>query len=395
MSSNGFKDRVAIVAMGCTKFKEHWDKSADDLVVDAVEDCSTPTNGRIELKDVDAYWVGTQGSGMAGVTVSRPLHVSAPVTRIENYCATGSDSLRNAAYAVGSGAYDMVMAVGVEKLKDSPYSGLTAAWPPADGTRVDWTAPASFSLLAPAYAKKFSLDNETMREVLTHIAWKSHQNGALNSRAQFRKGVSKETINRSPQIAGQLGVFDCSGVSDGSAAAIVVRAEDAYKYTDTPLFVKALSLISGTGAGLRVSDYDFTSFPEVEASAVEAYRQAGVTNPRSEISFAEVHDCFTPTELVLMEDLGFSERGMAWRDVLDGVFDLGGALPINPDGGLKSFGHPIGASGLRMLFECWLQFGGKAGERQLANPSLGLTHNLGGQPGECVSFVSIVGNNLG
>ena len=289
----------------------------------------------------------------------------------------------------------MVMAVGVEKLKDSPYSGLTAAWPPADGTRVDWTAPASFSLLAPAYAKKFSLDNETMREVLTHIAWKSHQNGALNSRAQFRKGVSKETINRSPQIAGQLGVFDCSGVSDGSAAAIVVRAEDAYKYTDTPLFVKALSLISGTGAGLRVSDYDFTSFPEVEASAVEAYRQAGVTNPRSEISFAEVHDCFTPTELVLMEDLGFSERGMAWRDVLDGVFDLGGALPINPDGGLKSFGHPIGASGLRMLFECWLQFGGKAGERQLENPSLGLTHNLGGQPGECVSFVSIVGNNLG
>ena len=395
MSSNGFKDRVAIVAMGCTKFKDHWDKSADDLVVDAVEECITQTNGRIELKDVDAYWVGTQGSGMAGVTVSRPLHVSAPVTRIENYCATGSDSLRNAAYAVGSGAYDMVMAVGVEKLKDSPYSGLTAAWPPTDGTRVDWTAPASFSLLAPAYAKKFSLDNETMREVLTHIAWKSHQNGALNSRAQFRKGVSKETINRSPQIAGQLGVFDCSGVSDGSAAAIVVRAEDAYKYTDTPLFVKALSLISGTGAGLRVSDYDFTSFPEVEASAVEAYRQAGVTNPRSEISFAEVHDCFTPTELVLMEDLGFSERGMAWRDVLDGVFDLGGALPINPDGGLKSFGHPIGASGLRMLFECWLQFGGKAGERQLENPSLGLTHNLGGQPGECVSFVSIVGNNLG
>ena len=395
MSSNGFKDRVAIVAMGCTKFKDHWDKSADDLVVDAVDECISQSNGRIALKDVDAYWVGTQGSGMAGVTVSRPLHVAAPVTRIENYCATGSDSLRNAAYAVGSGAYDMVMAVGVEKLKDSPYSGLTAAWPPADGTRVDWTAPASFSLLAPAYAKKFGLDNETMRDVLTHIAWKSHQNGALNSRAQFRKGVSKETINRSPQIAGQLGVFDCSGVSDGSAAAIVVRAEDAYKYTDTPMFVKALSLISGTGAGLRVSDYDFTSFPEVEASAAEAYRQAGVTSPRSEISFAEVHDCFTPTELVLMEDLGFSERGMAWRDVLDGVFDLGGALPINPDGGLKSFGHPIGASGLRMLFECWLQFSGKAGERQLEDPSLGLTHNLGGQPGECVSFVSIVGNNLG
>lgn len=395
MSSNGFKDRVAIVAMGCTKFMDHWDKSADDLVVDAVNECILETDRRIELQDVDAYWVGTQGSGMAGVTVSRPLHISAPVTRIENYCATGSDSLRNAAYAVGSGAYDMVMAIGVEKLKDSPYSGLTATWPPSDGTKVDWTAPASFSLLAPAYAKKFGLDAKTLRDVLTHIAWKSHQNGALNSRAQFRKGVSKETIEHSPQIAGQLGVFDCSGVSDGAAAAIVVRAEDAFKYTDHPMFIKALSLVSGTGAGLRVSDYDFTSFPEVEASAAEAYRQAGVTNPRSEISFAEVHDCFTPTELILMEDLGFSERGMAWRDILDGVFDLKGALPVNPDGGLKSFGHPIGASGLRMLFECWLQFNGCAEERQLENPKLGLTHNLGGQPGECVSFVSIVGKNLG
>ena len=393
MASNGFKDRVAIVAMGCTKFKDHWDRSADDLVVDAVNECMLPLKGKLNLTQVDAFWVGTQGSGMAGVTVSRPLHVSAPVTRVENYCATGSDALRNAAYAVGSGAYDCVMAVGVEKLKDSPYSGLTAAWPPSDGTRVDWTAPASFSLLAPAYAKKYELDEKTMRNVLTHIAWKNHQNGSLNSRAQFRKAVAKETIEQSPQIAGQLGVFDCSGVADGAATA--VRAEDAQKYCENPMYIKALSLISGTGAGLRASEYDFTSFPEVVLSADDAYRQAGVTNPREEISFAEVHDCFTPTELVLMEDLGFSERGMAWQDVLDGIFDLRGKLPINPDGGLKSFGHPIGASGLRMLFECWLQLNGNAGKRQLSSPKLGLTHNLGGQPGECVSFVSIVGNQLG
>lgn len=395
MASNGFKDRVAIISMGCTKFRDHWDKSADDLVVDAVGECMNSLNGKLELSDVDAYWVGTQGSGMAGVTLSRPLHVSAPVTRVENYCATGSDSIRNAAYAVGSGAYDVVMAVGVEKLKDSSYSGLTAAWPPSDGTKVDWTAPASFSLLAPAYSKKFGIDEKLMREVLTHIAWKNHKNGALNSRAQFRKVIAKETIDRSPQIAGQLGVFDCSGVADGAAAAIIVRAEDAKKYCSNPMYIKALSLVSGTGGGLRVSDYDFTSFPEVESSAHEAYRQAGVTDPRTEISFAEVHDCFTPTELVLMEDLGFSARGTAWQDVLDGFFDLEGGLPVNPDGGLKSFGHPIGASGLRMLFECWLQLSGKAEQRQLENPQLGLTHNLGGQPGECVSFVSIVGNQLG
>lgn len=395
MARNGFKDRVAIVGMGCTKFKEHWDCSADDLVVSAMTECLESTGGKVALSDVDAFWVGTQGSGMAGVTVSRPMHVSAPVTRVENYCATGSDSLRNAAYAVASGAYDVVMAVGVEKLKDSPYSGLTAAWPPSDGTKVDWTAPASFSLLAPAYAKKYGLTERELRDVLTHIAWKNHQNGALNPRAQFRKAVSKETIEKSACVAGPLGVFDCSGVADGSAAAIIVRAEDAHRYTDNPMYVKALSLTSGTGGGLRESLQDFTTFPEVEQSAREAYEQAGVTDPRNQISFAEVHDCFTPTELVLMEDLGFSPRGTAWRDVLDGVFDLSGALPVNPDGGLKSFGHPIGASGLRMLFECWLQFSGNAGDRQLKDPKLAITHNLGGQPGECVSFVSVVGKELG
>ena len=142
-------------------------------------------------------------------------------------------------------------------------------------------------------------------------------------------------------------------------------------------------------------DYDYTSFGEVVASAEDAYAQAGIEDPRSEISLAEVHDCFTPTELVLMEDLGFSERGEGWRDVMDGVFDLEGELPVNPDGGLKSFGHPIGASGLRMLFECWSQFRGEAGERQLDDPKLGLTHNLGGQPGACVSFVSVVGTEQG
>ena len=395
MARNGFKDRVAIVGMGCTKFKEHWDCSADDLVVSAMTECLESTGGKVALSDVDAFWVGTQGSGMAGVTVSRPMHVSAPVTRVENYCATGSDSLRNAAYAVASGAYDVVMAVGVEKLKDSPYSGLTAAWPPSDGTKVDWTAPASFSLLAPAYAKKYGLTERELRDVLTHIAWKNHQNGALNPRAQFRKAVSKETIEKSACVAGPLGVFDCSGVADGSAAALIVRAEDAHRYTDNPMYVKALSLTSGTGGGLRESLQDFTTFPEVEQSAREAYEQAGVTDPRHQISFAEVHDCFTPTELVLMEDLGFSPRGTAWRDVLDGVFDLSGALPVNPDGGLKSFGHPIGASGLRMLFECWLQFSGRAVDRQLKDPKLAITHNLGGQPGECVSFVSVVGKEIG
>ena len=206
--------------------------------------------------------------------------------------------------------------------------------------------------------------------------------------------VAKETIACSPLVAGPLGIHDCSGVSDGAAAAIIVRAEDALNYTDRPIYVKALSFVAGPAAGPLRPDYDYTTFTEVVRCAEDAYGQAGVKDPRSEISMAEVHDCFTPTELVLMEDLGFSPRGEAWRDALDGFFDLTGGLPVNPDGGLKSFGHPIGASGLRMLFETWLQLRGEAGERQLADPGLGLTHNLGGQPGACVTFISIVGSAL-
>ena len=200
-------------------------------------------------------------------------------------------------------------------------------------------------------------------------------------------------------MAGDLGVYDCSGVSDGSAAAIICRAEDAHRYTDHPLYVKALSFVAGPGGGPIDPDYDYTTFPEVVRSAADAYQQAGITDPRASLAMAEVHDCFTPTELVLMEDLGFSERGLGWKDVLAGTFDRDGELPVNPDGGLKSFGHPIGASGLRMLFECWLQLRQEAPpERQIATVAegrtLGLTHNLGGSPGECVSFVSIVGPEL-
>jgi acetyl-CoA C-acetyltransferase len=310
-------------------------------------------------------------------------------------CATGSEALRQACYAVASGAFDIAMAIGVEKLKDSGYSGLVINNPPNDGTQGSMTAPASFSLLAPAYFKKYGLDPDKGKDVLTRIAWKNHKNGAKNPKAQFQKEVSLEAIKNSPKIADPLGIMDCSGVSDGSASAIVVRAEDAHKYCKNPIYIKALSLIAGPAEGPLSQDYDFTTFREVVATAKDAYAQAGITNPREQISMAEVHDCFTPTELVLYEDLGFSPRGTAWQDVMDGFFDLEGKLPVNPDGGLKSFGHPIGASGLRMMYEMWLQMRGEAGPRQIKNPKVGLTHNLGGAPGRCVSFVSVVGSQVG
>jgi acetyl-CoA C-acetyltransferase len=390
MASNGIKDRVAIVGIGCTAFGEHWDKGTDDLLVEAAQEAYQSAG--VDQAQVDAYWFGTMGSGTSGLVLSEALKVPyKPVTRVENLCATGSEAMRNAAYAVASGAYDLVMAIGVEKLKDSGYSGLVIPSPPDDGTTSSMTAPATFGMLAPAYARKYGVDEDQLKQVLARIAWKNHKNGAKNPKAQFRKEVPIETICKSPKVAGMLGIFDCSGVSDGAAAAILCRAEDAHKYSKHPVFIKALSFVAGPAEGYYSQAYDFTTFPEVVASAQDAYKQAGVRDPRNEISMAEVHDCFTPTELILMEDMGFSPRGQAWKDVMEGRFDGDGPQPINPDGGLKSFGHPIGASGLRMMYEMCLQLRGEAGPRQVKNPKLGMTHNLGGAPGRCVSFVSIVG----
>jgi|JRHI01.1.fsa_nt_gi acetyl-CoA C-acetyltransferase len=398
MASQGIKDRVAIVGMGCTPFGEHWSKSTDDLLIDSSG--AALESAGIGKDDVDAFWLGTAMSGMSGMMLARPLQLhEKPVTHVENFCATASEALRGAAYAVASGAYDVAMAIGVEKVKDSGYQGLVgAAKTPTDGTGRTLTAAAMFSMCAPAYGKKYGVDEDEMREVLARIAWKNHYNGARNPRAQFKREVSMDTIKNAPIMAGGLGVFDCSGVADGSAAAIVVRAEDAHKYSDRPLYIKALSLVAGNCSGNADPDYDYTWFPEIAATARDAYAQAGITNPRSELAMAEVHDCFTPAELVIMEDLGFAERGTAWKEVLAGTFDLEGELPVNPDGGLKSFGHPVGASGLRMVFEAWLQLRGDAPEQRritTADRGLALTHNLGGYPGEMVSFVSITGTEPG
>jgi acetyl-CoA C-acetyltransferase len=397
MASHGIKDRVAIVGMSCTRFAEHWDKGVDQLIVEATEGAFASAG--IGREDADAYWLGTAQSGMSGLTLSKPLRINdRPVTRVENYCASGSEAFRQSAYAVASGAYDVAVVVGAEKLKDSGYQGANAFPGPSDGTGRNVTAASMYSMIVPAYARKYGVDVGDVKQALAHIASKNHHNGARNPRAQFRREMSVEQLVSLPRVAGELSVFDCAGVADGGAAAVIVRSEDAPRYTDRPLYVKALSFVVGDGRGVIDPAYDFTTFPEVVASAQEAYRQAGITEPRRAFALAEVHDCFTPTEMVLMEDLGFSERGGAWKEILNGSFDLDGDLPVNPDGGLKSFGHPVGATGLRMMFEAWLQLRGEAPpERAIcaSDRSLALTQNLGGYPGEMVSFVSILGTELG
>ena len=396
MASHGIRDQVAIVGMGCTPFGEHWDRSTDDLLIESSSE--SLASAGMTLPDVDAFWLGTMGSGLSGLTLSRPLKIQhKPVTHVENYCATGSEAFRNACYAVASGAYDVVMAIGVEKLKDSGYSGLVGSAPRARRHRGD--CHRAGLVLAPRAGLRQEVRRRRGRdEGRPHPdrVEEPPQRRAEPSGPVPQGGPEGDHRAARPLVAGPLGIFDCSGVSDGSAAAILVRAEDAHRYTDHPIYVKALSFVAGPAAGPIDPGYDYTTFDEVVRSAEDAYHQAGITNPRAELAMAEVHDCFTPTELVLMEDLGFAERGMGWKEVLAGTFDLDGDLPVNPDGGLKSFGHPIGASGLRMLFECWLQLRGEAGDRQIRSIEAGkrkaLTHNLGGAPGACVSFVSVVGS---
>ena len=261
---------------------------------------------------------------------------------------------------MASGAYDVAMAIGVEKTKDSGYQGLNAVPPPNDGTGRTLTAAAMFSMVAPAYADKYGVDPDKLREAMAHVAWKNHYNGARNPRAQFRREVSMETI--------------CNVAEGGRHARRVRlrrrrrrrRRRDRVPGRGRAPVHRQAALREGAVVRRRQRRrphrpaYDYTTFPEIAASARDAYAQAGITDPRRELALAEVHDCFTITELVLMEDLGFSERGAAWRDELDGVYDLDGELPVNPDGGLKSFGHPVGASGLRMMFEAWLQLRGEA-----------------------------------
>ncbi|XRQ08649.1 acetyl-CoA acetyltransferase [Actinomadura welshii] len=393
--TRSLRDRIAIVGMGCTKFGELWDMSADDLLIEAAHQAIGSVPG-LAKDDIDAYWYSTFASGHAGLPLAKALKVERPVTRVENYCASGSDAFRNAAFAVAAGVYDVAMAVGVEKLKDSGHSGLTVDEPPGANTAPDVSSPATYALLPSAYSRAYDVAPGDVRRALTHIAWRNHSNGAKNpDRAQYTTVVPKDKIEKAPKVAGDLGVFDCSGVADGAAAAIIVRAEDALEYTDKPIYLKGMSLYAGMSNGAVTAAERHESFPEVVACAAQAYAEAGITDPRSRLSMAEVHDCFTPTEMILMEDLGFSERGRAWKDVLNGDFDLDGVLPVNPDGGLKSFGHPVGASGLRMIFELWSQFRGEAGARQLTDPDLGLAHNMGGFPGEFISFIGIFGKELG
>ncbi|MBW1710308.1 MAG: acetyl-CoA acetyltransferase [Deltaproteobacteria bacterium] len=396
--ATGIKDKVAIIGMGCSKFGERWDMGAEELIVEAFVECLE--DAKIEKNDIQAAWFGSciaeVNVGSTAMPLARSLRLPhIPVTRVENACATGTEAFRGACYAVASGAYDIVLAQGQEKLKDTGYGGLPAG---GGGTKADMispntTAPGNFAQLASAYRARYGYSRDELKLALANISWKSHQNGAINPKAHLRKPIAIETILNAPMIADPLGLFDCCGVSDGSACAIVTTPEIAKDLGHKKLLtVKALAIAVSNGYESAFNEWKGDHFVTADKAADMAYAEAGIKNPREEISMMEVHDCFSITELVTMEDLKISARGEAVKDINDGFYNLdGGGVPCQPDGGLKCFGHPIGASGLRMLYEMYLQLHGRAGERQIENPIYGLTHNLGGSPRDNVCSVAIIG----
>jgi acetyl-CoA C-acetyltransferase len=397
--ATGIRDKVAIIGMGCTKFGERWDVGAEELMVEAFSEALDDAG--IGREEIEAAWLGTCmeeiNVGKSALPLSLTLRLpKIPVTRVENFCATGTEAFRGACYAVASGAYDIALALGVEKLKDTGYGGLPNWGASAGSLSWQWmpniTAPGAFAQLASAYAAKHGIRETDLKRAMAHVSAKSHANAVLNPKAHLRKKVTEDQVMAAPIIAHPLGLFDCCGVSDGAACAIVTTPDIARGLGKEDLIaVKALQLALSSGEEMGYNQWDGDHFLTTAKCSTAAYQEAGMANPREEISMMEVHDCFSITELVTMEDLHISERGGAVRDIMDGFFDLNGTIPCQPDGGLKCFGHPIGASGLRMLYEMYLQLLGRAGERQLPNPHYGLTHNLGGMPHMNIASVTIVG----
>lgn len=395
--ARGIKDKVAILGMGCSQFGERWEAGAEELMVEAFAEAMADAG--IDQSQIDAAWFSTHyeeiNVGKGGLPLSIALRLpNIAVTRVENFCASGSEAFRGAVYAVASGACDIALALGVEKLKDTGYGGLPGnlGGTLAPQWSANGSAPGNFAQLASAYRAKHRVNRDDLKRAIAHVSVKSHANGAKNPKAHLRKPITEDEALNAPMIAEPLGLFDCCGVSDGAACAILTTPEIARRLGKHHIVsVKALQLALSNGSEAGHNSWDGSYFHTTRIAATKAYKEAGIEKPRDQVSMFECHDCFSITELVTMEDLQLSPEGGAIKDVMNGFYDADGQIPCQIDGGLKCFGHPIGASGIRMLYEMYLQLQGRAAERQLANPSIGMTHNLGGSPMSNVAAVCIIG----
>ena len=394
MDSRGLGGKVAIIGSGVIKYGENFHQSLTDMIYEAVT--LALADAGVERQRLQAAWLGCYEpmlygfEGNSGTFVADPLNLfPIPVTRVAAYCATGIEAVRNASLAIASGEYDVALAVGAEKMREVPSRGSLVAQAVNRGHPVlakGRTAPGMFALLATRYFKEYGADEDA----LSAVAVKNHFHGSLNPKAHFQKEITPEMHRKAPKVAEPLGLFDCCPTTDGAAAVILTRADLARQFTDRYTIIRGIAYAVTAGYWNTQFDpsWSFTSFRATQEAAKAAYRMAGVTNPAKQIKVAECHDCFTITEIVNYEDLGLAEPGAGWRMARDGVTRLGGELPVNTSGGLKSCGHPIGSSGIRMIANVHDQLLERAGKMQVKGANMGLAHNLGG-PG-AVSAVAVL-----
>jgi len=381
---------VAIIGVGLTKFGELWDKSFRQLITEAGS--KAIFDAGIEGKEIDAMYVGSMSSGRfigqehVGALVAEASgfsHLHIPSTRVEGACASGSLAAREGFLSIASGINDIVVVGGIEKMND--VAGASATETLATAADQEWEAffGATFPALYAMIATKHMHDYGTTKEQLAKVAVKNHDNGTLNPYAQYRRKITVEQAMNSSPVAYPLGLLDCSPVTDGAASIVLCAAEKAKEYTDKPIKIIGSGQASDTlslHARRDICTVDSTVF-----ASKMAYKQANVTP--DDIDLAEVHDCFTIAEICAIEDLGFVKKGDGGKAVDEKITTLDGSKPVNTSGGLKSKGHPVGATGVAQMVEITKQLRGEAEQRQIKNAKIGLTHNVGGSGATCVVHI--------
>jgi len=376
---------VAVVGVGKTPFGAFPDRDLRSLAVAAGEKCLA--NANVTPDRIEAFYLGNfAGPSFVGQNHLAPYISTAlgiqgvPSTRFEDACASSGSAFFHAVSAVSAGLYDLVLVAGVEKMTSQPTPRVSEILASAGDTSGEIKAGSTFASLFAMIARRHMYQYGTTREQLSAVAVKNHANGALNPDAHLRKVITLEQAMNAKPIAEPLNLYDCSLISDGAAAVLIAPADRASEFTTKPIRVRGIAQASDSFA--LDEKEDITTFPAVRRASEKAYKMAGV-GPR-DIQFAELHDCFTIAEIIAMEDLGFVERGQGGPYTQAGCTALKGDRPINTSGGLKSKGHPVGATGVAQICDLVTQMRGEAGERQIPRHALGLAQNLGGSGATCV-----------
>ena len=381
---------VAVIGIGKTAFGAFADRDLRSLAVEAGEKCLA--DGHVSPSQVEAFYLGNfAGPSFVGQNHLAPYIAGAmgingvACTRFEAACASSGSAFFHAVSAVAAGLYDVVLIDGVEKMTSQSTPKVTEILASAGDTCGEVRAGATFPALFAMIARRHMYQYGTTRQHMAAVAVKNHANGALNPQAHMRKVITMEQALNGKLISDPLTVYDCSLISDGAAAVLIAPLERASEFTDKP--VRVLGIAQTSDHVALDEKEDITTFRAVVEAARKAYKMAGVT--ASDIQFAEVHDCFTIAEILATEDLGFVKKGEGGPYALEGRTCLRGERPVNTSGGLKSKGHPVGATGTGQICDVVMQIRGEAGERQIARHSLGLAQNLGGSGATAV--VTILG----